>query len=183
MMDVEEVKAVWEDADCLCTEAQVESAIKAVAVKITADLENDNPIVMSVMNGGLVFGGKLLTELRFPLQVDYIHATRYRNTTEGSKIEWKVPPQMNIQGRTVLVVDDIFDEGETLAAIVKDCQTQGAKQVLSTVLCTKVRERTVKDYTPDYIGLEIEDRYVFGYGMDYQSYLRNAPGIYAVKGY
>jgi hypoxanthine phosphoribosyltransferase len=183
MLSIDEVKKVWDQADCLYTEQQVEAAITDVARRISHAIQHENPIIMSVMNGGLVFAGKLLTQLRFPLQVDYIHATRYRNTTSGETIEWKVSPQMDIHNRTVLVVDDIFDEGETLVAIVRDCEKNGAKRVLSTVLCRKKRERSVKDYNPDYVGIDIIDRYVFGYGMDYKSYLRNAAGIYAVKGH
>lgn len=175
----EQAWEVFRQADCLHDEARVESALDAMAAAISRRLEASNPVVVCLMNGGVVPFGKLLTRLRFPLQVDYVHATRYGARLKGGELDWIAGPFVSPAGRTVLLVDDILDEGATLAAIEAYYRANGAKDVLKAVLTRKDRTRKV-DISVDFVGLEIPDRYVFGYGMDYKGYLRNAPGIYAV---
>ncbi|WP_370279852.1 hypoxanthine-guanine phosphoribosyltransferase [Pontibacterium sp.] len=181
--DLEHITQAYMQADLLYSEAEVEQALQRMAVEITNDLIDKNPVVFTVMNGGLVTGGKLLTKLIFPLEAEYLHATRYRNTTSGNDLEWKVEPSIDFQGRSVLIVDDILDEGHTLAEICNYCQQHGASEVRVAVLVNKLHDRKARpDMKADYIGLDVEDRYLFGYGMDYQGYWRNAPGIFAIKG-
>lgn len=177
----EQARAVYAEADCLFDQSQVEAALAQMAEAITADLADKNPLVLAVMSGAMIPAGILLSRLDFPLQIDYIHATRYRGDTAGGELEWRVPPRFPLQGRNVLIIDDILDEGLTLQAIVESCREQGAGEVRSAVLVKKLHERNAGTEA-DYVGLEVEDRYVFGYGMDYKEYLRNAPGIFAVKG-
>jgi len=182
-MKIEAVNSILAEADLLVSGTDVEAAIRRMAEEITAQLKEADPILICVMNGGLIFSGQLLTRLAFPLEVDYIHATRYGHETEGSGLNWIVKPQLELQGRTVLLLDDILDEGVTLAAIAAYCQQQGAATVLMAVLVEKLHLRKV---TPgmraDFTGIEVGDRFLFGYGLDYKGYWRNAPGIYAVKG-
>ncbi len=173
---------ILEQADCLYNQQEVEAAISKMASEISDQLKNSELVVLSIMNGGLIFAGQLLTQLHFPLVVDYCHATRYRGETEGGELHWKVLPQMALRDKTVLVVDDIYDEGHTLMAIIEAIKAQGARQVFTAVLVDKQHDRKADPaYRADFIGLMIPDRYVFGYGMDYKEYWRNAPGIYAVK--
>ncbi len=182
-IDLDHIRQIFEEADCLFTREQVNVAIEGMAAEISAKLSDKNPLVFAVMNGGLVFCGKLLTHLHFPLESSYMHATRYRNTTCGGELDWKVPPAQELKGRHVLITDDILDEGHTLAAIVEYCRAAGAAEVLTAVLVDKKHDRKAQPGQKcDFTGLECEDRYIFGYGMDYQGYWRNAPGIYAVKG-
>ncbi len=177
----EQVQRVYEQADCLFTREQVEGAIIRMADAITVDLAGKNPLVLAVMSGALIPAGILLSHLDFPLQIDYIHASRYRGKTDGGELHWRVQPRFELKDRAVLVVDDILDEGLTLQAILEACREGGATEVHSAVLVKKLHERNI-GIEADYVGLEVEDRYVFGYGMDYKEYLRNAPGIFAVKG-
>lgn len=177
----DEIRRVRAEAECLHDRPAVEAAFDRMAAAIRTRLEGSNPLVLCVMTGALIPAGHLLTRLDFPLQVDYLHATRYRHRTQGGTLEWKARPQLPLTGRHVLVIDDILDEGHTLAAILAYCREAGASSVSSAVLVDKRRPRD-HDLRPDFVGLEIEDRYVFGYGMDYKGYLRNAAGIYAVKG-
>jgi len=175
----EHAMQVYRRADRLYTEAEVEAALDRMAGRITAALEDQDPILLCVMLGGVVPTGKLLARLGFPLQLNYVHATRYGSATRGGKLRWVARPQDDLEGRNVLLIDDILDEGHTLAAIHESCRELGAARVQSAVLVEKRHTRKA-DYVADFIGLEVEDRYVFGYGMDYKGYLRNAPGIYAV---
>ena len=183
-VDLDHIQQVFEEADCLYTREEIDSTIRRMASEITEVLANKNPLVFAVMNGGLVFCGKLLTHLHFPLESSYLHATRYRNTTSGGELDWKVPPVHELKDRTVLITDDILDEGHTLAAIIDYCHEAGAREVLTAVLVDKIHDRKARPgQKSDFTGVECEDRYIFGYGMDYQGYWRNAPGIYALKGH
>ena len=182
-MKLVEARKVMTEADLLVSEVAVIAAIKRVAKEITVELKEANPLVLCVMNGGLIFGGQLLTQLSFPLELEYIHATRYGHETNGAVLDWIVKPKAELRGRTVLLLDDILDEGITLAAIADYCRRQGAAVVLMAALIEKLHLRKV---TPgmraDFCGIEVGDRFLFGYGLDYKGYWRNAAGIYAVKG-
>ncbi|WP_328190105.1 hypoxanthine-guanine phosphoribosyltransferase [Marinobacter sp. OP 3.4] len=180
---VDELNRVMAEADCLVPEQQVYEAIDTLARDITAALEDRNPLLFCVMNGGLILTGQLLPRLKFPVQAEYLHATRYRQETTGGILEWKLRPDADMDGRTVLIVDDILDEGTTLNAIADYCRAHGASEVLTAVLVDKQHDRKARpDLKADFTGLEVEDRFLFGFGMDYKGYWRNAPGIYAVKG-
>lgn len=181
-MRTDELERVMAEADCLHTEADVEAAIERMAGEISAALRHSDPLVYCVMNGGLVFAGRLVLRLNFPLQIGYLHASRYQGATQGGELHWRVPPADSLQGRTVLVVDDILDEGTTLGAIVEACRARGAARVHTAVLVEKRHARRPPGLHSDFIGLQVEDRYVFGFGMDYREYWRNAPGIFAVRG-
>lgn len=181
--NVDELNRVMAEADCLVSEPEVQAAVQSLADAITGRLEDTNPLLFCVMNGGLILTGHLLPKLKFPVQAEYLHATRYRQETTGGILEWKLRPETDMNGRTVLIVDDILDEGTTLCAIADYCRAHGAREVLTAVLVDKQHERKARpDLKADFTGLEVEDRFLFGYGMDYKGYWRNAPGIYAVKG-
>ena len=172
---------VYQRSTCLYTTKEIDQALEKMAAEIHTNLQDSNPLVLCVMIGGLIPLGNLLPRLEFPLEVDYVHATRYRGEIAGGELHWKVKPSADIQNRTVLVVDDILDGGVTLAAIIDYCHQQGAKEVYSAVLVDKHHKRVengLKD--ADFVGLTVDDHYVFGYGMDYHEYLRNAPGIFKV---
>ena len=183
MPDLAHIRQVMAEADCLYDNAQIEVAITQVAESINASLAESNPVVFCVMNGGLIFAGKLLPQLNFPLEMSYLHATRYRNETSGGELFWKAKPELSFMDRDVLIIDDILDEGHTLAAIIDFCKHAGASAVHTTVLIDKTHDRKARpDLKADYVGLPCVDRFIFGYGMDYKGYWRNAPGIFAVKG-
>lgn len=168
------------DADLLHSAEVVTAALDRLAAAITARLADRDPVILIVMHGALIPGGRLLNRLPFPCQVGYLHATRYRGDTRGGELHWIAPPSVPVAGRTVLVVDDIFDEGITLKAILEELRRLGAREVYSAVLVNKLHHRKAA-LAVDFVGLEVEDRYVFGAGMDYHERLRNLPAIYAVK--
>ena len=181
-VSLDHIRDVKKTARCLHSGKAVAKAFDAMAVAITKKLEDKNPLVISLMNGGLITSGQLLLRLDFVLQVDFIHASRYREQTAGgTRLNWLVKPHQLLKDRHVLLVDDILDEGMTLYEVVQYCKREGAKQVYTAVLADKKHDRRVPaDFKADFTGLEIEDYYVFGCGMDYRGYLRNANGIYAV---
>ncbi|MEX0731119.1 MAG: hypoxanthine-guanine phosphoribosyltransferase [Aquisalimonadaceae bacterium] len=180
-MNSDEIRAVLMSADLIHDEAEVEAAIGRLADEITRDFEQRMPLLLCVMVGGLVAAGRLLPRLGFPLEVDYLHATRYRGETSGGELVWLARPRTSLAGRSVLIIDDILDEGHTLQGILDDCLARGAREVKTAVLVRKRHDRCVPGIQAEYVGLEVDDRYVFGAGMDYKGFLRNAPGIYAAR--
>jgi hypoxanthine phosphoribosyltransferase len=172
---------VLRDAELLCPAEAVTAALDRLAAAITARLKDCDPLVLVVMTGALLPGAQVLVRLSFPCQIDYLHATRYRGMTSGGEIHWLARPSVPLAGRVVLVVDDIFDEGITLKAILAELRRGGAREVLSAVLVNKLHDRKEPGLSVDFIGLEVTDRYVFGCGMDYKGYWRNLPAIYAVR--
>lgn len=182
-VDLQEIIRAREEADCLFGAAEVEAALDRMAAEITARLGNSNPLVYAVMNGALILAGRILPRLPFPLEVAYLHATRYGHQTQGTLLDWRVRPTQDLRGRTVLVLDDILDEGHTLHAIIEHLKHEGAARVYSAVLTHKLHNRKAyQGMRADFTGLDVADRFLFGCGMDYKGYWRNAPGIYAVKG-
>lgn len=171
--------ATLHTADMLYTPAQVAAALQRLGNAISATLATTNPLVLVVMNGGLLVGAHLLQHLQFPLTLGYLHATRYRGAEQGGIMRWVAAPP-TVTGRTVLVVDDIYDEGTTLQEILQRLRQEGAARLYSAVLANKLHERKVAGLEVDFIGLTVPDRYIFGCGMDYHEYWRQLPAIYAV---
>lgn len=181
---LEEVRRVMAEADCVATPATVDGAFERMAGAITQRLRNANPLIYSVMNGGLIVAGRLIARLDFPLELAYLHATRYGHALNGTFLDWRVRPTQNLAGRVVLVIDDVLDEGHTLDAICRSVRDAGAAEVLTAVLVHKLHERkAVPGMRADFTGLDAPDRFLFGCGMDYKGYWRNAAGIHALKGH
>ncbi|MFC3551267.1 hypoxanthine-guanine phosphoribosyltransferase [Lysobacter cavernae] len=180
-----DLAAALANADLIFDRATLEQAIARMAQPIRADYSNDDvPVYLTIMHGGLPFAAQLAMELGalgLDLEFDYLHATRYRGATSGGELTWKHRPATPLQGRRVLLADDILDEGHTLAAIRSWCLEQGARDVRIAALAVKAHDRCVPGIHADYVGVEVPDRYVFGYGMDYHEQGRNLPAIYALK--
>lgn len=180
MPDLGRAWAFLENSDLVCGEPEIRAAIARLAAEIDARLRDRYPLVLVVMGGAVVFAGQLLPHLHFPLDFDYVHATRYGTATAGGGIAWRVSPPEGVRGRAVLLLDDILDHGKTLGAIRDQLRDQGAAEVLSAVLVEK--ELSVsKPIRADFVGLRIPDRFVFGCGMDAKGYWRNLPEIRAMR--
>lgn len=179
-MQNEQAWNILNSAEMICSAEAVNHAIEQLAGAITVDFHDKNPLALIVMKGGLMFAGQLLAWLHFPLTCDYIHATRYHNTMQGSDIDWLAMPSESVVGRHVLLLDDILDEGYTLAAIKAKLLELGAISVVCAVLTDKLNGLN-KPMHADYIGMSLPNRYVFGCGMDIQGAWRNLPAIYAIK--
>jgi hypoxanthine phosphoribosyltransferase len=179
-MLAEQALQVLEESDQLVSAEAVHSALDRLGLEITHALGQCNPLLLVVMRGGLYFAGQLLPRLQFPLDLDYIHATRYGDATSGGQLQWKVEPPAQVSGRHVLVLDDILDGGDTLAEIRQRLLALGAATVRSAVLTDKQHGRP-KPIAADFVGLALPDRYVFGCGMDVSGAWRNLSAIHAMK--
>ncbi len=172
---------ILEEAELLCDSAAVQKTIKRMAGDISARLRESNPIVLVIMRGGVFFAGQLLPLLRFPLELEYAHVSRYGDTTTGGALHWSVPPPASVRNRAVLVLDDILDAGETLRAVRAEVLSLGATSCHLAVLAQKDIGRS-KPVDADFVGLTLPDRYVFGCGLDVHGAWRNLPEIYALSG-
>ncbi|MCB5189962.1 hypoxanthine-guanine phosphoribosyltransferase [Methylobacillus arboreus] len=174
-------EVILKQASLIHDETSVSQAVSRVAGEITQALEGEMPLVLCVMGGGVVFTGQLLPQLAFPLEFGYVQASRYHNRTRGDEqLVWKVKPGEEVRDRTILVLDDILDEGVTLAEIKAQCLALGAKRVVIAVLVEKDLGR-IKPIRADFVGLLVPDQYVFGCGMDAYGWWRNLPAIYAMQ--
>lgn len=177
-----QIQEIYRTAHCLYSKQDIEEALDTMAMAIHNELAELNPVLLTVLKGGLVLVGNLLPRLDFPLEIDNIHVTRYQGAVQGGELVWKIKPEVSLQDRVVLVLDDILDLGLTLAAVVGFCQAAGARKVYTGVLVDKKTSRDPAGLvSADFVAVSVEDRFIFGYGLDYKEYLRNAPGIYEVS--
>jgi len=167
-------------AERLHDRATLEVATARMGADITGALEGERAVFLTVMNGGMFFAAPLALAIGCDLEFDYVHATRYGDATVGREIQWRRRPQVGLAGRTVILADDILDEGYTLAALRDYCVAEGARRVLIAVLCEKRHGRRVPGLQADFVGVYVPDRYVFGYGLDYFGQGRNLSAIYAL---
>jgi len=180
MLSNQQARDVLQSAELLYSEEEVRAALLRVAKEINATLAGQHPLLLSVMGGAVVFTGQLLPLLDFPLEFDYVHVSRYGDARQGGEMHWKVAPRENVRGKVVLVVDDILDEGETIAAIKQRVMELGASRFYSVVFADKENGRE-KPVQADFIGMTVPNRFIFGYGMDIHGAWRNLPAIYAVR--
>ncbi len=177
---LEELLKVKQSADCLWDARQMEQVYERLAEEIERDLGGTDPLALCIMRGGLFLTVEILKRIDHVLGLDYAHATRYRHEIRGGEMSWIYFPEQSVRGRDILLIDDILDEGVTLENIHEACIKAGANCVHSAVLAIKEHDRRVPAVSADYIGVPVEDRYVFGCGMDYKGYFRNLNAIYAV---
>ena len=175
-----DLETALRNSDRLFDEDEIDRAIARIAVDIRNDYAGARPLYLTLMHGGMLFASRLSLEVGIDFEFDYLHATRYRGALVGSGLAWLHRPSTPLEGRRVLIADDILDEGHTLKAVRNWCEDQGAADVRIAVLCVKNHERRVEGIDADYIALEVPDSYVYGYGMDYYEQGRNLPGIYAL---
>ena len=176
----QQARGILRQAELVFSAEEVQAAVVRVAREINAALADAHPLVLSVMGGAVVFTGQLLPLLTFPLDFDYVHVSRYGDNHQGGALHWKVEPRENVRGRVVLVLDDILDEGGTMAAIRQRVMDLGAAGFYSAVFADKLNGMA-KPVRADFVGLEVPDRFVFGFGMDMHGAWRNLPAIYAMK--
>ena len=181
---VERARKLLQNAEEIFNAAEVQHAVAGVAEKLNARFDRDGdesfPLVLGVMGGAVVFVGQVLPQLRFPLEFDYIHVSRYGDDDQGGRVVWKVIPRPNVAGRTIIVLDDILDEGETLAHVKQRLLDMGAAEVIIAVFADKALKQS-KPVKADIVGLTIPNKFVVGFGMDVYGYWRNLPGLWAIR--
>lgn len=176
-----ELESILNRSECLITESRISAVYDRLAATLNVHYANLNPIILVVLNGGLIPAGHLLTRLAFAHRMDYLHATRYTDNQPTDELIWKAKADTELTDEHVLLIDDIFDEGITLKCITEALYAQQPASLKTCCLLNKKHNRKVADFKVDFVGIEVEDRYIYGCGMDYHGYLRHLPGIYALK--
>ncbi len=175
------VTAEFPAAECVLTRAEVEQGLDQLASGLQVLVDEFDCILLGVLNGGMFPLIHLADRLQGDFLLDYCHATRYQGGTRGNELEWLCKPGLAMEGRTVIVIDDIWDEGTTLAAVAEYCRNSGAAAVATAVLIIKERARPDNAIPPDFdAGLFVPDRYVFGCGMDLNHRWRHLAEVYAL---
>lgn len=164
----------------IATAREIAGALERMAEEVTAELADEDPVVLAVMQGGAFAAVELCRRLRFPYELDFVHVTRYGRGTRGGEIEWRVRPSAELAGRTVLVVDDVLDRGHTLRALGAELERVGVARLRTAVLVVKKIEGARARPKVDFRGVEVDDVYLFGCGMDYRGYWRGLPALYAL---
>ena len=176
-----DLKTALAQSELLFDRERIESEVRRIAADIDRDYaDGERPVYLTVMHGGMLFASRLAMELATDLEFDYLHATRYRGATTGSGLAWLHRPATPLRGRRVLIADDILDEGHTLKAVKHWCEDEGAAEVRIAVLAVKDHDRRVEGIEADYVAIEVPDRYVYGYGMDFHEQGRNLAALYAL---
>ena len=174
-------KKILEQSTLVAGWPEVDAAVDRMAEQINAHYHGRPIIFLVVMTGAIMPAAWLASRLTMPLEMDFIHATRYSGQTEGGEIEFRVPPRLNLQDQDVLIVDDIYDIGLTLQMIERYCESRGAHSVNSAVLVRKIHDRETTNELPPFIGMDVPDKYVFGCGMDAYEHWRHLPEIRALE--
>jgi hypoxanthine phosphoribosyltransferase len=170
-----------ENCKLLYSHEKIQQTIRGLAEKLNTEYKGKAVVYLTIMNGGMIFATDLAKELDIDMEMDYVQVSRYGTETHGGQLIWKHQCETNLKGKHVILIDDIFDEGYTLMAVDEWCKEQGAQSVKSVVLISKSHDRGYADYNVDLFGIEVEDLYVFGYGMDYQEKLRHLVNIYYLE--
>lgn len=175
----QQAMALWQRADRLFSLAEMDASLAGMAAAMNQRLADRVPLLLCAMNGAVVTVGRLLPMLDFPLELDSLHVTRYGQAAAGGELQVRAWPMTPIQGRHVIIVDDILDKGRTLDAMLHHCRSLGALTISIAVMVDKQCRREV-EIRPDYVGVAAPDRFLVGYGLDYKGFMRNAPGLFAL---
>jgi hypoxanthine phosphoribosyltransferase len=174
-------RKILEESTLIATREEVMASVDRMAADINEYYGDREIIMLAVMTGAILPATWIASRLTMPLRMDFVHATRYSGQTEGGQLEFRVPPRLNLQDQEVLIVDDIYDVGLTLELIERYCVARGARSVNSAVLVRKVHDRETAGELPRFIGLDVEDKYVFGCGMDVYEHWRHIAELRAME--
>ena len=158
------------------TSARIKATVKKLASKISRDYEKKTPLFLPVLNGSFIFAADLLKQIKVPCRVSFVKHASYQGTSAG-QLKTLIGLSESVFGQDVLVVEDIMDTGETLTLVVNELKSLGAKSVEVVVLLRKAKAKK-HVLRPKYIGFEISDPFVIGYGLDHDGFGRNFPDVY-----
>jgi hypoxanthine phosphoribosyltransferase len=173
-------QSILKESSVLYSNREIHLAIKKIAEEINRDIQSDVLYVLTVMNGGLYFSAHLIPLLKHTIYHDYIHATRYGNKAHGGLLHWIKEPEDTIEGKNILIIDDILDEGITLSEIISKCKKMGANNIFYTALFNKLTDKE-KSILPGYHVLNVPNKFVFGFGLDYKGFGRALPDLHIIN--
>ena len=160
-------------------ESDILNAVKKIASSIDKDLRGKDPLMICVLNGSFMFASDLMKEIPFNCEISFVKLSSYSGTETTGKVKELIGLNEDIKGRHVVILEDIVDSGTTIVNIVGQLKKLGAADVKVATMLFK-REAYTKDMELDYVGIEIPNDFIVGYGLDYNGYGRNLRNIYSV---
>ncbi|MVP02199.1 hypoxanthine phosphoribosyltransferase [Paenibacillus lutrae] len=163
------------------SEEQIQAKVQELGQQISKDFEGRNPLVICVLKGAFIFMADLVKQVSIPLEIDFMAVSSYGQSTKSSGVVKIIKDlDVSVEGRHVMIVEDIIDSGLTLSYLIDVLERRNAQSVSVVTLFNKPARRTV-DLQPDYAGFEIPDAFIVGYGLDYAEKYRNLPYIGVLK--
>lgn len=159
--------------------SEIDRIVQNVASKINADLAGKNPLFVCVLNGVFLFAADLLRKIETPCEVSFIKVSSYEGTASSGEVKTQIGLKEDIRGRTIVLVEDIIDSGNTIAKLLPILESQQPEQIKIVTLLFKP-SAFKRDFKVDYTGMEIPNDFVVGYGLDYNGLGRNLPDIYKI---
>ncbi len=163
----------------LYTASQIQQRVSELAAQLSADMRGREPVALIVLKGGLHFGSDLLRNLTVPVSVDFVRAKSYEGTAPAGGVKFLIRPSLPLQGKHVIIVEDILDTGLTARAILELVEAEQPASIVFCSLFDKPKCRKV-DLKGDYVGFELDSQFVVGYGMDYNERYRELPDVYVL---
>lgn len=160
--------------------AEIDKAVAAMAEKAMADLKDETPVFVGVLNGAFMVVSDFMKHYTAPCEVSFVKLSSYEGTETTHEVKQLIGLNQNLEGRTVVIIEDIVDTGNTVVELVKMFENHNLKQLKIATLFLKP-EAYKKDIPLDYIGFEIPNKFIVGYGLDYEGLGRNIPEIYQLK--
>ena len=161
-------------------EAEIKARVKAVAERISRDMEGKNPLLLAVLNGSFIFAADLMREITIPCEISFVKLASYQGTTSTGKIKEVMGINEDLTGRTVIIVEDIVESGLTMKRMIESLGTRNPESVhVCTLLFKPERLKTELDI--DYVAFEIPNDFILGYGLDYDQQGRQLKDIYTLK--
>lgn len=175
------VKIKDKEFDLFIESDEIEKSIERIAVQMNTELDGKDPIFLAVLNGAFMFAGELMKKVSIPSEITFVRLASYRGTSSTEVVQEVLGLNEPIEGRTVVIVEDIVDSGNTMVALVDELKKLNPKEVKIATLLFKP-EALKKDLHLDYVAMEIPSDFIVGYGLDYDGYGRNLNDIYKLKG-
>ena len=164
------------------TSQEIAQSVAKVAERINADYAGKAPLMICVLNGAFMYASDLFKQIELPAEITFVRLKSYEGTATTGDVKMLNPLAVNVEGKDVIVVEDIVDTGLTMHGFLKYLQAQGANSVEITSFLFKPDALQYPDATPKYVGLSIPTKFVLGYGLDYDEKGRNYPSLYVLRG-
>lgn len=159
---------------------EIQTAVDRVAEQINTELADEQPLFLTVLNGAFMFAGELMKSVNIPCEITFVRLASYQGTTSTNKVQEILGLSQSIEGRTVVIVEDIVDSGNTMVALIAELKKHNPKSIKIATLLLKP-DALKQDIKLDYVALEIPNDFIVGYGLDYDGFGRNLKDIYKIK--
>ena len=177
---MKEVRILDKDFELFIEADTIQASIKRLALDMNKELEGKDPIFIAILNGSFMFAGDLMKHVTIPCEITFVRIASYQGLSSTNEVREVLGLKESIKGRTIVIVEDIVDTGNTIEALIKQFEMQSPKEIKIATLLFKPKA-LVRSVKPDYVAIEIPNDFIVGYGLDYDGFGRNLQDIYKIK--